>query len=66
MNQSVQGNADGTNVTLNLGENAHVLLTGDVTARAGSTFSYNLSEGSSLELHVVRTYSYWEKQQRAA
>ncbi|OZI52695.1 Hint domain-containing protein [Bordetella genomosp. 4] len=50
VNQSVQGNAGGTSVTLNLGENAHVLLTGDVTARTGSTFNYNLSDGSSLEL----------------
>ena len=50
LNQSVQGNGAGTNVTLNLGDNAHVLLTGDVTAREGATFNYNLSGGSSLEL----------------
>ncbi|AHG62166.1 Hint domain-containing protein [Advenella mimigardefordensis] len=36
--------------TINLGEDAHVKLTGLAGINVGSTFNYNLSEGSTLEM----------------
>lgn len=36
--------------TVNLGENANVKLTGLAGVNAGSTFNYNLSDGSTLEM----------------